>query len=228
MIAEGAVMIDVGGQSTRPGFIEISAEDEIARIQPVVEKLTADSTALVSIDTYKPAVARAALAAGAQVLNDINGLQASSEMADLAAEFGCAVIAMHREPAFRESTADVLDLLRQYFERTFDVARRAGIALERLILDPGIGFHKTQQQNLELMARLGEMRAWGFPILLGASRKSTIGQALDLPVEQRLEGTLATTAAAAWQGVDFVRVHDVRPNLLVAKMIHAIRSSSRS
>lgn len=226
MIAEGAAVIDVGGQSTRPGFVEISADEEIARVVPVIEQLVARTTAALSIDTYKPGVAKAALRAGAHLLNDIYGLLKTPEMAELAAEFSCPVVAMHQEPGFRETPGDTLDKLKRFFERTIATAHRAGIPGERLILDPGIGFGKTQEQNLEIVARLGELRAFGFPVLLGASRKSFIGNVLNLPATERLEGTLATTAVAAWQGVELIRAHDVAANVRVAKMIAALRGAT--
>ena len=224
MVEEGAAAIDIGGQSTRPGYGEISAEEEIARTAPVIAALVRQAAVPVSIDTYKPAVARAALAAGAHILNDIHGLQRSPEMAPLAAESGCAVIVMHYDPALRETAGDVIDHLKFFFHRSLELAAQAGVSEERLVLDPGIGFGKTQRQNLEVMARLGELRSLGFPLLLGASRKSVIGNVLGLPPAERLEGTLATTALAVWQGVEFIRVHDVAANLRAAKIAAALRA----
>lgn len=223
MVAEGATVLDVGGQSTRPGHAEISAAEEIARVVPVIAALVQRVTVPLSIDTYKPAVARAALAAGAHVLNDIHGLQRAPELAHLAAEHGAAVIAMHFEDGFKTAGTDTLPRMHAYFARTVEIAARAGIPLTRLVLDPGIGFGKTPEQNLEILGRLAELRALGCPLLLGASRKSFIAHVLDLPVDERLEGTLATSALAVWQGVDFLRVHDITANLRAARVARAIR-----
>jgi dihydropteroate synthase len=228
LAAEGAVVIDIGGQSTRPGFQEISDEEEIARVIPVITALAKERSMVLSIDTYKPAVARAALASGAHVVNDIHGFQRHPELATLAAESGAASILMHNDPAMAQASGDVIEALTVFFRRSIDIATRAGVSPDRLVLDPGIGFGKTPAQNLAIIARIGELHALGFPLLLGASRKSTIGKVLDLPVEERLEGTLATTAIAAWQGVDFFRVHDVRANLRAARMAVALRRSTFS
>jgi dihydropteroate synthase len=228
MQADGAALIDVGGQSTRPGHEEISAGEEIARIVPVIAALADRLAVPVSVDTYKPEVARAALAAGAHVLNDVYGLQRDLGLADIAAEFGCPVIIMHQEPAFREMPGDTIGKLTTFFHRSLEIATRAGIARDRLILDPGIGFAKTAAQNLEILGRLAELRVLGCPVLVGASRKSVISHVLALPPEERLEGTLAITALAVWQCVDFIRVHDVRANARAAKLAHAIRHASPS
>ncbi|MEO6993137.1 MAG: dihydropteroate synthase, partial [Lacunisphaera sp.] len=225
MVDEGAAIIDVGGQSTRPGFVELDAAVEIARVVPVIELLATSLTVPISIDTYKPAVARAAVAAGADMINDIHGLQCEPELAKIAADYRCGVILMHNDAAFRDIAGDTVTRLSEYFARSIAIALAAGIARERLMLDPGIGFGKTQEQNLEIIGRLRELKATGCPLLLGASRKSTIGNVLSLPVEERLEGTLATTALAIWQGVEFLRVHDVRSNLRAAKMAAAIRDA---
>lgn len=225
MVTEGATIIDVGGQSTRPGYDEVAPDEEIARVVPVVRQLVRELAVPVSIDTYKPAVARAALAEGVHVLNDVHGLQRVPELAALAAEAGCAVIVMHQEPDFREPGGDVIARLSAFFSRSLEIAAAAGIARERVVLDPGIGFVKTREQNLEILARLDELHALGRPLLLGASRKSVIGLTLDLPPEERIEGTLATTALAVWQGVDLIRVHDVRANVRAARMARAIREA---
>ncbi len=225
LVAEGAGMLDIGGQSTRPGHVEVSDAEEIARVVPVIEALAQRVSVPLSVDTYKPAVARAALAAGAHVLNDIHGFQRAPELAALAAEFGAAAIVMHHDEGFAASSGDVVARLLAFFARTFDLAAAAGLPRDRLVLDPGIGFHKTQPQNLELIARLDELRAPGLPVLLGASRKSVISHVLDLPPDERLEGTLATTALAVWHGVEFLRVHDVRANLRAAKMAAALRAA---
>ena len=220
---EGASVLDVGGQSTRPGHEEISAEEEIARVVPVLRALHGRTALPLSIDTYKPAVARAALAAGANWLNDIHGFQRSPELADLAAAHGCTVILMHQEAGFDTVTGGTMERIADFLQKSVDLALAAGLPRERLILDPGIGFAKTHAQNLEILSRLGELRALGCPLLLGASRKSVIGQVLGLPASDRLEGTLATTALAVWQGVEYLRVHDVQANLRAARVAAALR-----
>lgn len=228
MLSEGAVMLDVGGQSTRPGHEEISAKEEVTRIVPVISALAGRVAVPISIDTYKPVVARAALTAGAHVLNDIHGLQRSPELADLAAEFGCPVIVMHHDAAFRGTCGGTLERMKSFFDRSLAIAARAGITRTQIILDPGIGFAKTPEQNLELLGRLAELRSFGCPLLVGASRKSVIAHVLSLPVEERLEGTLAITALSVWQGVDLIRVHDVCANVRAARMARAIRAASLS
>jgi dihydropteroate synthase len=226
MAAEGAAILDIGGQSTRPGFTEIPAEEEIARVVPVIERAASRVKIPISVDTYKPQVARAALSAGAHLLNDVYGLQRDPQIAQLALEFSCPVVVMHQEAGFKDSVEDPIEMMKRFFDRSLQIAKQVGVHESNLILDPGIGFQKTQQQNLAVVARLDELRTWGFPVLLGASRKSFIGNVLGgLPADQRLEGTLATTALAAWHGVEIVRVHDVAANLRVTKMISALRSA---
>lgn len=226
LLAEGADLLDIGGQSTRPGYAEISPEEEIARTAPLIRALTAESSIPLSIDTYKPSVARAALAAGASLLNDIHGLQGHPDLAPLAAEYGAAVVIMHHDPSYPDSDHDLIGRMKRFFEKSLQIAERAGLPRTHLILDPGIGFAKTQPQNLALLARLGELRSFGLPLLLGASRKSVIAHVLDLPPAERLEATLATTTLAVWQGVDILRVHDVRANRRAALMTAALRSAA--
>lgn len=226
LVAEGASMIDIGGQSTRPGYQEISAAEEIARVVPVITALLGRVGVPLSIDTYKLDVARAALEAGAHVLNDIFGLQREPALAQLAAEFGCSVIVMHQEAEFQKLEEDPVVRMGEFFRRSVAIATQAGVPPEQIILDPGIGFGKRHEQNLEILGRLAEIRALGFPVMLGASRKSVIGNVLSLPVEERLEGTLATTALAVWQGIDLIRVHDVRSNLRAARMSWAMRPAT--
>lgn len=229
LIAEGAAMIDVGGQSTGPGaYVEITAEEEIARVVPVIAALQSKTSVPLSVDTYKPSVAREALRAGAHVLNDIHGFQGDAGLAEIAAEFGCAVILMHNDASFKTAPGDVIEKTKKFFERSLSIAAGAGVTREKIILDPGIGFGKTHEQNLELLARLSELRVQGLPLLLGASRKSVIGNLLSLPPEERLEGTLATTALAVWQGVEFIRVHDVRANSRAAQIAAAVRKFSKA
>lgn len=222
MAEEGAAIIDIGGESTRPGHTPVSAEDEAARVLPIVEAVKRETGLPVSIDTYKAEVARAALEAGADMVNDIWGLRRDGgEMAALIARTGAACCLMHnRERAeYADFMADMLSDLRE----TLAIADRAGIARSSIVLDPGIGFGKTYEQNLIAMNRLDELLALGCPVLLAASRKSVIGLTLDLPADQRLEGTIATTVAGVLRGAAFVRVHDVKENLRAARMALAIR-----
>lgn len=222
MAAEGAAIIDIGGESIRPGHTPVSAEDEAARVLPIVEAVKRETGLPVSIDTYKAEVARAALEAGADMVNDIWGLRRDGgEMAALIAGTGAACCLMHnRERAeYADFMADMLSDLRE----TLAIADRAGIARSSIVLDPGIGFGKTYEQNLIAMNRLDELLAFGCPVLLAASRKSVIGLTLDLPADQRLEGTIATTVAGVLRGAAFVRVHDVKENLRAARMALAIR-----
>ncbi len=222
MAEEGAAIIDIGGESTRPGHTPVSAEDEAARVLPIVEAVKRETGLPVSIDTYKAEVARAALEAGADMVNDIWGLRRDGgEMAALIAGTGAACCLMHnRERAeYADFMADMLSDLRE----TLAIADRAVIARSSIVLDPGIGFGKTYEQNLIAMNRLDELLAFGCPVLLAASRKSVIGLTLDLPADERLEGTIATTVAGVLRGAAFVRVHDVKENLRAARMALAIR-----
>ncbi len=225
MVADGAAIIDVGGQSTRPGHTEISAEEEIARVVPVITALATRLRLPLSIDTDKPAVARAALAAGAALINDVRGFHGDPELAAIAARHGCGVVLMHQEESFQLSAERTMERVAEFLGRALERALAAGVPRGRVILDPGIGFAKTPTQNLEILARLGELRRLGCPLLLGVSRKSVIGRVLDLPPEERLDGTLATTAIAVWHGVEYLRVHDVRANLRAALMAKAIRDA---
>ena len=222
-VAEGAEMIDVGGESTRPNFAPVSPEEELARVIPVIRALQATLPAniIISIDTYKAELARQALDAGASVINDIWALRHDADMAGLAGERSVPVILMAnmRGVEKREIVSDVM----RFLAGSIDRALAAGIAWERIIIDPGIGFGTTPQENLTLLRRLGELRALGRPILLGVSRKSTIGLVLGgAPPEQRVEGTAAAVALGIAQGADIVRVHDVREMMRVVKMSDAI------
>ena len=222
MAAEGAAIIDIGGESTRPGHRPVGAEEEAARVMPVISAVKRETGLPVSIDTYKAEVARAALEAGADMVNDIWGLRRDGgEMAALIAGTGAACCLMHnRERAeYADFMADMLSDLRE----TLAIADRAGIARSSIVLDPGIGFGKTYEQNLIAMNRLDELLAFGCPVLLAASRKSVIGLTLDLPADERMEGTIATTVAGVLRGAAFVRVHDVKENLRAARMALAIR-----
>ncbi len=223
LVAEGASIIDVGGQSTRPGYVEVGPDEEIRRVVPVIRELVRHTAAPISIDTYHAAVADAALAAGAHVVNDVHGLQSDPAMAAVIARHGAAAILMHNDQALREAPGDVIANIKTFLTRTLGIARSAGIDPARIILDPGIGFGKTQAQNLEVLARLNELLTLGHPLLLGVSRKSVISHVLDLPPADRLEGTLALTALAVAQGVQFHRVHDVEANARAARMAAAVR-----
>ena len=220
LVAEGADILDVGGESTRPESSPVSADEELSRVIPVIEKLAGKIEVPISIDTYKPEVARRALEAGARMINDVWGLRQSPYLARLAAEWGVplVIVANQRETTYREIIPEVIASLR----RGIDLARDAGVALENIIIDPGIGFGKTLKGNLELIQRLGELKVLGRPILLGTSRKSMIGLVLNLPPEQRLEGTAATIALGIAEGADMVRVHDVLQMGRVAHMTDAI------
>ena len=221
MVDEGADLLDIGGESTRPGHDVIAAADEIARVVPVVRALRAalPHTPL-SIDTTKVAVAAVALEAGADLINDVWGVTPDDDLLHLAAARGAPIVLMHNraEALYRNVMAEILADLQRAIER----ALAAGIAWDSIIVDPGFGFGKTASHNLILLRELASLRVLGRPILLGTSRKSTLGKILDLPADQRLEATLATTALGVAAGVDIVRVHDVQPNVRAARMADAI------
>ncbi|MDD4239346.1 MAG: dihydropteroate synthase [Desulfotomaculaceae bacterium] len=220
MVDEGADIIDLGGESTRPGYVTVEAEEELARVIPVLKRLVGSLPVPVSIDTTKPAVAREALEVGAHMLNDQWALRSAPAMAGLAAEYGSPLVLMHNQQgsSYRDLTGDLV----AYFQESVSLAAAAGVARDRLIIDPGFGFGKTPAQNLELLRRMKELRCLGLPVLVGTSRKSTIGKVLNLPVDQRLEGTAATVAVAIVNGADLVRVHDVKEMARVATMTDAI------
>ncbi|OGO49579.1 MAG: dihydropteroate synthase [Chloroflexi bacterium RBG_16_68_14] len=224
-VEEGADLLDVGGQSTRPGFQELAPEEEIRRAVPVIQRLVAlpgeGLDVPVSVDTYRALVARAALEAGAHLLNDIWGFRHDRTLAELAVEFGVPAVVMHnqREREFH----DVIGDIRAGLEASIAIAEEAGLPRERLIVDPGFGFGWTEEQNLEMLRRLGELHALGLPLLVGTSRKSTIGAVLDgAPVEERLWGTAATVALAVAAGADIVRVHDVAEMRDVVRVADAV------
>jgi dihydropteroate synthase len=220
MEAEGADIIDLGAESTRPGHSPVPAAEQLRRLMPVLTTLKGTLSAPISIDTSSAEVAQAALAAGASIVNDIRGLDADPEIAHVAAAAGAPVIIMHDQKIL---TADRLisDVLRQ-LARRIDHALQAGIPLEQIIVDPGFGFGKTWDLNLILLRRMRELTSLGRPILAGTSRKSMIGKVLDVPAEDRLEGTAATVALSIANGADIVRVHDVRQMARVARMADAV------
>ena len=223
-VAEGADIIDIGGESTRPGTRPVSLDDideELRLVIPVIERLAGELTVPLSIDTYKSAVAIRALKAGAAMFNDIWGFKRDPEMAEVAAEAGVPVVLMSNQ----RDTATQSDIITEVIsdlEESINLATTAGVARENIIIDPGIGFGKTLEQNLEIVHRLAELKALGRPILLGTSRKSMIGLTLDLPPDQRIEGTAATVAIGIANGADMVRVHDVRQMARVCRMSDAI------
>lgn len=223
MVDEGADLLDIGGESTRPGHIPVDAAEEIRRVIPVIEAVAAAlPDTPISVDTAKPDVAAAALAAGAHLLNDIWGTSPGvREMAAVAAAAGVPLVVMHNRTEARYERSVVTEVLAD-LGAALDRAMEAGVPETNLIVDPGIGFGKTADHNVSVLCHLGALSALGRPVLLGTSRKSTLGRILDLPVEERLEATLATTALGIAAGVDIVRVHDVAPNVRVARVSDAI------
>ena len=222
MVADGADMLDVGGESTRPGHVPITAVQEIARTASVVKRLARDARVPVAIDTYKLEVANAAVAAGATILNDVWGLTRSPAMAELAARNRCALVLMHNQDG-TEYAGDLIEEIKRFLREAAMRAITAGVPRERVLIDPGIGFGKTAEHNWEVMRRLEELKELDFPILIGTSRKSFIGKLLDLPAGDRVEGTAATVTAAVLRGVDVVRVHDVRQMTRVARVADRMR-----
>ena len=228
MVEEGADIIDIGGESTRPGALPVSAEEELARVLPVIAGLASEITALISIDTYKATVAREALQAGAHIVNDITALKGDSNMAGVVAEMNAGVVLMHiqgtprtmqQAPVYQDLIPEILSSLQQ----SISEAESKGIQPDRIIIDPGIGFgKKILEHNLEILRRLDEFRCLNKPILIGTSRKSFIGKILNVPVDDRVEGTAATIAWAIAHGADIVRVHDVKAMHRVAQMTDAI------
>lgn len=236
-LKHGADILDVGGESTRPGAQTVSAEEEIGRVVPVIRALAKGfPEAVISIDTYKADVAEEAFKAGAHILNDVWALRADPRLASVPKRFNAPVILMHNRsnPASVEvreqlgnayigsEYADLLEDVRRELLVSVELAEKAGIEERHIILDPGIGFGKTREHNLELINRLGEVRALGYPVLLGPSRKSFIGFTLDLPADQRVEGTAAAIAVGIVRGADIIRVHDVKEMARVARMTDAI------
>ena len=221
MVGEGADIIDVGGESTRPGATEVGAEEELARITPAIPAVAAAVPVPISIDTYKAVVAERALSLGASVVNDVWGLQREPEIARVAAAHGAGVMIMHNRTTV-DASLDIVDEVRRFFLRSLVIAEKAGIPDDRIVLDPGIGFGKTLAQNVELLARLPAIRALGLPVLVGASRKSLIGKLLDQPIGDRLFGTLATHVLAVAGGADIVRIHDVRAHFEACRIADVI------
>ena len=227
MVRDGADIIDIGAESSRPGFVPMSAAEEIERLLPFLEAVLPECPVPVSVDTFKADTARAALRAGAHLLNDIWGLQYTEEpgaMAQAAAEADVPVVVMHNQNGTAYD-GDVIAAMRGFFLRSFEIADAAGLARENIILDPGIGFGKTAAQNMHVMRRMDELISYDgvdYPVLLGASRKSFIGAALDLPVEERMEATGAACVLGIMRGASIVRVHDVKPIARMCRMTDAI------
>ncbi len=228
MVLEGADIIDVGGESTRPGSDAVPPEEEKNRVLPVIRELAAEVRVPLSIDTQKAEVAEAALDAGARIVNDVSALRTDPDMAPLAAERGASVVLMHmqgepksmqKDPVYGDVVGEVRDWLAERVEH----AVSCGIREDRLIVDPGFGFGKRLEHNLELLRRLHELHELGRPVMVGTSRKSMLGMILDVPADERLAGTLATVACGAMSGCHLVRVHDVRPALEVVKVCEAVR-----
>jgi len=220
MIAEGADIIDVGGESTRPNHTPVSAEEELERVVPIIQALSKEINVPISIDTYKAIVAEGAIKAGAALINDVWGFKKDPYIAEIAAKYNATCCLMHN----RENTdynnlmEDVLNDLKE----GIDIALKAGVKPENIMVDPGIGFAKTYENNLDVMNHLEDFATLGYPMLLGTSRKSMIGKALDLTADQRVEGTMATTVIGIMKNCDFVRVHDVKENKRAAVMTDAI------
>ena len=220
LVRDGADILDVGGESTRPGHIQITEEEETERVVPVIERLKQEFDTPISIDTYKSSVAKAAVQAGAALVNDVWGLKYDAGMADVIAESQTACCLMHnREKA---KYVNFLPEVLMDLQESVDIARKAGIAKDKIILDPGVGFGKTYEMNLEIIKELNRLKFLEYPILLGTSRKSVIGLTLDLPAGQREEGTLVTTVLGILSGCAFVRVHDVKGNKRAIQMTEAI------
>ena len=227
MVQDGADIIDLGAESSRPGFVPMGAAEEMERLMPFLETVLAECPVPVSVDTFKAETARAALSAGAHMLNDIWGLQYAEEtgaMARVAAEANVPVVVMHNQNG-TEYQEDILGEMRVFFERSFVLADAAGLSREKIILDPGIGFGKTAEQNMHVLRRMDELVSYDgveYPVLLGASRKSFIGAALGLPVEERMEATGAACVLGIERGAAIVRVHDVKPIARMCRMTDAI------
>ncbi|MBE2220415.1 MAG: dihydropteroate synthase [Anaerolineae bacterium] len=235
-VADGADIIDIGGESTRPGSTPVDAAEELARVIPVIEAVRQAVDVTISIDSYRASVAEAALAAGANWLNDVWGARMDPDMAKLAAQADCPIVLMHNRSKPKDAVQeeklggrfvgvkynDLIADTKAELQESVEIALKAGVNEDQIILDPGIGFGKTVEQNLQLLNQLNQFKTMGFPILIGPSRKSFIGYTLDLPPDQRVEGTAATVAIGIDRGADIVRVHDVQTMARVARMTDAI------
>lgn len=225
MIADGAAILDIGGESTRPGYTKISDEEEISRVVPVIEAVKKEFDIPISVDTYKSGVAKAAAEAGADLINDIWGLKYDDHMADVIAKSGLACCLMHNRD--NAEYQNFMEDMKQDLRETIALAKAAEIEDDKIILDPGVGFAKSYENNLEVIRRLKEFNELKYPVLLGTSRKSVIGLTLDLPAAERVEGTLVTTVMAVEADCMFVRVHDVKENYRAIQMTEAILYGKR-
>lgn len=221
MLEEGADILDIGGESTRPGSEQVAKEEELNRVLPVIKRLVNEVNVPISVDTYKAYVAEKVLEAGAHIINDVWGLQRDEDMASVIAKYNVPVVIMHNQLGTKYDV-DIIEAISNFFKESIDIAIRAGIKKDKIILDPGIGFGKTPEQNIHVMSRLEELNELGYPILLGTSRKSMIGKILDLPSNERVEGTLSTSVIGIMKGIDIIRVHDIKENLRTVKVTDAI------
>lgn len=217
MVEEGADIIDVGGESTRPGHKFVSVEEEIKRISPVIKTLKKNINIPISIDTYKSQVAEEALKLGVYMVNDVWGLTYDEDMANVIGKYDASVCIMHNQEG-TDYDKDIIENIKEFLQNSIDKAIKAGVKKEKIVLDPGIGFGKTFEQNLEVLRRLNELKSLGYPILLGTSRKSVLGNIVGGEPKDRIEATVATTVLGIRDGVEIVRVHDVKENLQAAKI----------
>lgn len=220
LVEDGAHIIDIGGESTRPGSEKVSLEEELRRVIPVVEAISKEVAVPISVDTYKAEVAKQALEAGAHIINDVWGAKADDEMAAVAAQYNAPIVLMHNRhnKDYQNFFQDIVDDLYE----SIQLVKGVGVSNEKIILDPGIGFAKGLSENLEMMRHLDKLVAIGYPVLLGTSRKTMIGTILDLPVEERMEGTGATICYGIQKGCQMIRVHDVKEMARMAKMMDAL------
>lgn len=217
MVEEGADIIDVGGESTRPGHKFVSIEEEIKRISPVIKTLKKNINIPISIDTYKSQVAEEALKLGVDMVNDVWGLTYDEDMANVIGKYDASVCIMHNQEG-TDYDKDIIESIKEFLQNSIDKAIKAGVKKEKIVLDPGIGFGKTFEQNIEVLRRLNELKSLGYPILLGTSRKSVLGNIVGGEPKDRIEATVATTVSGIRDGVEIVRVHDVKENLQAAKI----------
>ncbi len=221
MISEGADIIDLGGESTRPGHSKVDVDEELKRVIPVVKRLKEELNIAISVDTYKSAVAKASLDLGVEMINDVWGLKKDKNRASVVSKYNCYICIMHNQET-TEYHKDIIESIEDSLRESIQIAIDAGVKKEKIVLDPGIGFGKTFEQNLEVLKRLGELKELGYPILLWTSWISVIGNVLNVEPKDRVEGTIATTVLGIKDGVDIVRVHDVHQNLMASKMADAI------
>ncbi|OLO27404.1 dihydropteroate synthase [Alkalihalophilus pseudofirmus] len=220
MVSQGAKIIDIGGESTRPGYEKVEQNEELKRVIPIISAIAKEVNVPISIDTYKSEVAKQAIEAGASIINDIWGAKADPQMADVAATYDVPIILTHNRA--NTNYSNLLEDMKNDLQESIDICHKAGVNDDQIILDPGVGFAKTYEQNLEVMRRLDEIVALGYPVLLGTSRKSFIAKTLDLPVDQRVEGTGATVCLGVAKGCHIVRVHDVLEMSRMVKMMDAM------